>query len=117
MIELELPDTVLFDGLVLVNGCAHRSARPERELLHHAGANLRSPTIGRDVDHGLPLNVVAQPVLGGTLFAERVEEKSAHAFAPDVHAALCELHGTVGGEEIGQIVPEILVQVVAVGAL
>ena len=116
VVDAELPDAVLLDELVLVQRRAHRRARAEIQLLHHARADLGRLAVGRDVDHGLILDVVAEPVLARAFLAEHVEQERAHALAADVGAALRELDRAVRGEQVREIVPEILVEVVAVRA-
>ena len=116
VVDAELPDAVLFDELVLVERCAHRSTRAEIQLLHHPRAHLGRLAVGRDMDDGLVLHVVAEPVLGRTFLAEHVEQERAHALAADVDTALRELDRAVRGEQVREIVPEVLVEVVAVRA-
>ena len=116
VVDAELPDAVLFDELVLVQRRAHRRARPEVQLLHHARAHLGRLAVGRHVNHRLVLHVVAEPAFGRAFLAEHVEQERAHALAADVDAALRELDRAVHGEQIREIVPEILVEVVAVRA-
>jgi hypothetical protein len=50
------------------------------------------------MDHGLPLDVVAEPILLRPFLPEHVEQRRAHALLADVDAALRELDRAVLGE-------------------
>ena len=68
------------------------------------------------MNHGLILNVIAEPVLARPFLTEDVEQERAHALAPDVRAALRKLDRAPRREQVREVVPEILVEVIAVRA-
>ncbi len=120
VIRLEPPDAVLLHRLVLVNRAADRGTPPEAHLLHHADADLRAHPVFGDVDDGLQLQVIAEAALHRSFMAiarEHVEKECAHMLTTPVHPSLRQLHRAVGGEQVRQVVEQILVQVVAVRAL
>ena len=115
----DLPDAVVLDVLVLVRAFA--PARALAVLPAHderAPAGLRGLAVVRDVHDGLQLDVLVQAAFGQAdlAAAERVEIR-AHALLADVHAVLRDLDGAVLREQVGDVVPLRLVDVVAVGTL
>ncbi len=120
MIDLEFPDAVLLDRLVLIDGAADRGAAAEAHLLQHANADPGALPVFRHIDDGLDLDVIPEPVLDGPFFAvarEGMEQKCTHAIPAPINTTLRELDRSVPGEKVCEVVEQVLVQVVAVGAL
>jgi hypothetical protein len=115
VVQLELPHAVLFDELVLVDA-AHPGAGTAEgaELAEGAAAHLGGLAIRRDGDHGLELHVVVQ-VVGLDVLRPEQMHRLADAGLTHIDAALRDLHGGVFGKQIDEIVPLLLVEVVAVG--
>ena len=120
MIDLELPHAVLFDGFVLVDRPADGGAPAHAHLLQHAAADLRAHPVGGDVDHRLQLQMVAEPAFDRAFLAaarKDMQQELPYPLATLVDAALRQLHRAVGREQVGEIVEQVLVEVVAVRAL
>jgi hypothetical protein len=118
VIGAEFPDPILLDCFVLVDRRAHRRTATEAQLLHHANADLRGLAIAGDVNDGLHLHVIAETA-GDRAFlpaAEHRQQEFADARVAFVDAALGQLDPAVAREQVGEIVPEVLVEIVAVGA-
>ncbi len=69
------------------------------------------------MDHRLQLDVVGEPTGLRPLGSERRVQEAADVLAAGIDPALGQLHGSVGGEQVRDVVPAVLVDVVAVSVL
>ena len=123
VVELrDLPDAVDLGVLHLVHAFGPGGAAAEAaEVGERAPAPLRGLPAGIQVHHRLDVHVVVEPVVAEPhlthLHVADIEvEMLADAFLADEHAGGIVRHGIVG-EELGEVGPHSLVEVVAVGAL
>ncbi len=116
--DAELPHAVFLHSFVLVHRGAHGCTRSEAQLLDHAYANFCALAVLSHVDDRLHLHVIAELACHRSFMStsKHLQQERAHMLPAFVHTALCKLHGAIPREQVREVVPEILVEVIPVCA-
>ena len=115
----DLPDTVLFDVLVLVNAFTPKGAFAQLSCHdERAPARLCRKTVCRNVHYRLEHEMFVELAASQTLAsAAQGKQVLADSFLPHVDAIKADFDRALWCEEIRGLVPHSLVDVIAVGAL
>src|SRR5690606_29108969 len=109
------PLAVLADVFVLVGRLAPAAFLTEPAYHHQrTPAPFGRASLAVDVQHGLQLHVIVERAV--TIGREPMKI-AAHPLSPDVDAAAGDLEGASAREKVRCLVPQALVDIVAVGAL